>query len=83
MLNPMEKFKRSILHLNRSLHHCNRIDRINTINRINSRLIKVTRHLKGVGGVLKLFKVPITVSWSSADSSKSVLLHLSGGKLRN
>ncbi len=22
MLNPIEKFKRSILHLNRSLHHC-------------------------------------------------------------
>ena len=25
MLNPIEKFKRSILHLNRSLHHCNYI----------------------------------------------------------
>ncbi len=22
MLNPIEKFKRSILHLNKSLHHC-------------------------------------------------------------
>ncbi len=26
MLNPIYKFKRSILHLNRSLHHCNSIE---------------------------------------------------------